>query len=420
LDFTETARALRCAQEAIAGGIDWLEAGTPLIKSEGLDSVRALRKAFPKATIVADLKTMDAGRSEMEMAAKAGADIATVMAAASDATIEECIEAGRNYGIRVAVDLLNIAEPVERAKRVASLGPSHIGVHVPIDDQMRGKASFETLRRVAQAVDLPVAIAGGINSETCVDALDAGAQILILGGAVIKSQDAKAAVEEIRRAVQTHAKIETKLYKRVTEKDVRELLLRVSTANICDAHHRMPCLPNLGPISDGLKLVGPAVTVRTIPGDWAKPVEAIDLANPGDVIVIQTDGTEAVWGELATHSAKIKGVAGVVIDGGVRDVAEIRRMGLPVFARTIQPTAGDPKGFGEVNAPIRIGGIRICPGDWIVGDDDGVVAIPRLKAVEIANRAMDCLEKENRIRQEIEAGRSSLAKVTDLLRWEKQ
>ena len=420
LDFVNLEQALRAAREAYAGGVRWLEAGTPLIKSEGLDAVRALRKEFPQATIVADLKTMDAGRGEMEMAAKAGADIATVMAAACDSTIEECIEAGRNYGIRVAVDFLNIPNVVERARQVAALHPGHVGVHVPIDDQMRGKASFDTLRQVLDVVDCPVAIAGGINSETIVDALQAGASIFIVGGAITKAKDAQQATRQLRQALETRTKIETKLYKRVSDENVRDILMEVSTANICDGNHRMPSLANLRPIRDGLKMVGPAVTVRTMPGDWSKPVQAIDAANPGDVIVIQTDGTQAVWGELATHSAKIKGLAGVVIDGAVRDVADIRKLDFPVFARAIQPTAGEPKGFGEINAPIRVGGVKICPGDWIVGDDDGVVSIPRHKLAEIANRAMDCLEKENRIRQEIEAGRSSLSKVMDILRWEKQ
>lgn len=420
LDFSETARALRCAREAVAAGIDWIEAGTPLIKSEGLDCVRALRKEFPHATIIADLKTMDAGRAEMEMAAKAGADIATVMAAASDATIKECIEAGRNYGIRVAVDLLNVPDPAERAAQVTKLGPSHLGVHVPIDDQMRARASFDVLRNVVKAATVPVAIAGGINSETAIDAIEAGAEILIVGGAIIKSEDARAASEQMLRAIETGERIETELYKRVSKENVRDVLARVSTANICDGNHRMPSLPSLRPVSDGSKMAGPAVTVRTIAGDWAKPVEAIDIAGPGDVIVVETDGEEAVWGELATRSARIKGLAGVVIDGAIRDVADIRELGLPVFTRTIRPTAGEPKGLGEINAPIRIGGVRICPGDWIVGDDDGVVAIPQQKVAEITNRAMDCLEKENRIRGEIEAGQSSLAKVVDLLRWEKQ
>lgn len=420
LDFTETARALLCAGEVVAGGVEWLEAGTPLIKSEGLECVRALRRKFPKATIVADLKTMDAGRAEMEMAAKAGADVATVMASASDATIEECVEAGMNYGIRVAVDLLNVPDPVERAGQVSKLGPSHLGVHVPIDDQMRGKISYDILRRVVDASDVPVAIAGGINSETAVDAIEAGAEILIVGGAIIKSKDPKSAAEGLLEAVRTGTPVATKLFKRASDDNVLDVFKRVSTANICDGNHRMPSMPSLRPLVDGLNMVGPAVTVRTMAGDWAKPVEAIDIAEPGDVIVVESHERQAIWGELATHSAKVKGLAGIVIDGAVRDVADIRKLGVPVFARAVQPTAGEPKGLGEINAPIRIDGVKICQGDWIVGDDDGVVAVPRRKATEIANRAMDCLERENRIREEIEAGKSSLAKVVDLLRWEKQ
>jgi 3-hexulose-6-phosphate synthase/6-phospho-3-hexuloisomerase len=83
------------------------------------------------------------------------------------------------------------------------------------------------------------------------------------------------------------------------------------------------------------------------------------------------------------------------------------------------PTAYEPKGLGEIGVPVKVGGVRINPGDWIVGDDDGVVAIPKEKVVEIANRAMDVLERENRIRREIMEG-STLSKVTELLRWEKK
>ena len=91
LDFLNLNRALKVAEEAVAGGVDWLEAGTPLIKSEGLDSIRELRKKFPRATIVADMKIMDVGRMESEAAAKAGANIVCVLGAASDATIRECV-----------------------------------------------------------------------------------------------------------------------------------------------------------------------------------------------------------------------------------------------------------------------------------------------------------------------------------------
>jgi len=197
--------------------------------------------------------------------------------------------------------------------------------------------------------------------------------------------------------------------------------LKVSTANLSDALHRGLPLKGLIPIINNKKMVGQAVTVRTYPGDWAKPVEAIDVAKKGDVIVIDAGGVPpAVWGELATNSANQKKLAGVVINGAVRDVREIRKLSFPVFAKLITPQAGEPKGFGEINVPIVIEGIRIFAGDWIVGDDDGVIVIPQKNITEITNRAMDVLEKENRIRGEILKNKTTLGNVTELLKWEKK
>jgi len=160
--------------------------------------------------------------------------------------------------------------------------------------------------------------------------------------------------------------------------------------------------------------------VRTYPGDWAKPVEAIDVAHPGDVIVIDAGGVgPALWGELATHSAIQKKVAGVVIDGAIRDSGDIIQLRFPAFTRLVMPNAGEPRGFGEIGVPIRIGNVRVETGDWLLGDDDGVTVLPLSKAVEYTNRAMDVLEKENRIREEIKEGKT-LAAVTELLRWEKK
>jgi len=420
LDFVDTDRALKVAHEAVEGGADWIEAGTPLIKSEGLDAVRRLRAEFPKHTIVADLKTMDAGRAEVEIAAKAGAGVVLVLGVADDGTVRECIEAGRHYGCRVGVDLIRVADPVRRAEQVGGLGADHVIVHAGIDQQMKGETPFGLLRRIAEHTGLTLAAAGGLNSETVVDAVEAGATILIVGGAITKSADAAAATRQIREAMRTRVRVKSELYKRSTEENVRETFEKVSTANIADGAHRMPCVEGLRPIVPGIKLVGQAVTCRTYPGDWSKPVRAIDVAEPGEVVVVDAGGRgPAIWGELATRSCIQKKVAGVVIDGAIRDTGEIRALRFPAFARLILSNAGDPKGLGEINVPITVGGLAVEPGDWIVGDDDGVMVIPKTRAVEMANYAMDCLEKENRIRQEIESGKTTLGQVTHLLRWEK-
>jgi len=420
LDFANLSQALRVAEEAARAGDLWLEAGTPLIKSEGLDSVRTLRAAFPQHTIVADMKTMDAGRAEVEMAAKAGANVVAVLGAASDATIAESVEAGQHYGARILVDLCEVADPVGRAQRVEALGASIVGVHCPIDVQMTGGSPLDTLRAVAAAVSIPVAVAGGISSETAPEAVAAGASIVIVGGAITKAPDAEAATRAVLAAIATGQVAETQLYKRVGLEGVRDVLARCQTAHICDAMHRAGWLPGPRPIQPGLRCVGPAFTVWTYPGDWSQPVRAIDEAAPGDVLVIDVRGeAPAVWGEEATRSAKGKGLAGVVIHGAARDSAQIRALGFPLFCTLIAPAAGDPKGVGRMAVPLHIGETDVWPGDWIVADDDGVVVIPQGRVVEVANRALAVLERESRELSEIDAGHT-LAEVGELSRWEQQ
>jgi len=198
LDFLNLKRALKVAEAAVLGGADWLEAGTPLIKSEGLDSVRELRRRYPHHTIVADMKIMDVGRIEAESAFKAGADVVCVLGAADDSVIKECVEAARNYGGKVMVDLIGISSPLRRVKEVVRLGIDYLGMHTSIDEQMRGEDPFKELREISAAVDIPIAVAGGINSETAAEALNAGATVIIVGGAIIKDKEPQKATATIR------------------------------------------------------------------------------------------------------------------------------------------------------------------------------------------------------------------------------
>jgi 3-hexulose-6-phosphate synthase/6-phospho-3-hexuloisomerase len=205
------------------------------------------------------------------------------------------------------------------------------------------------------------------------------------------------------------------------EEEIRDLFLQVSTPNITDAMHRKGAMADLVSICGNVKMVGKAVTVQTFGGDWAKPVEAIDVANENEVIVINNDGVTHVapWGELASLSCVKKRIAGVVIDGAVRDVDDIRSMKFPVFAKAIVPNAGEPKGFGEINAEIRCCGQTVRPGDWIAGDESGVVVIPAERAYEVARRALEVKKNEMRIREEISRG-STLSEVAELIKWEKK
>ncbi len=422
LDFLELSRALGVAREAWKGGAVWIEAGTPLLKSEGLEAIRALRREFPKAYLIADTKTLDAGRTEFEAAAKAGANCATVCVTESDSTVLECIEAGRNYGIDVCVDLLGLKGErlIEVARKCEEWGAHHVGLHLPIDDQMRGLDVTAEVRALRPHVSLPIAVAGGVNSETAASMVKAGAQIVIVGGAITKSADAAGATRTILKAIREQKAVASDLYKRGrSDAEIRAILEKVSTPNLSDAMHRSGDLPGILLQTPGKKIVGPAVTVRTYPGDWAKPVEAIDAAKPGDVIIVDACGQgPAIWGELASESCLQRKLAGIVIDGAIRDIDTIRSIGFPAAARLVTPTAGEPKGFGEINVAIKVAGVPVSPGDWIVGDESGIVRIPGARIVEVANRAMDVLEHENRLREEIRR-KATLGSVAELHRWEK-
>ncbi len=421
LDFENLSRAVLAAREAVEGGADWVEAGTPLIKSEGLDAVRELKRAFPNARIVADMKVMDTGSFEVEIAAKAGADLVTVLGTADDDTIADAVRGGQKYGAEVVVDLLNVADPVARTQRVAELGGAAVYWHVGIDMQMAGRTPFEALEALARSATIPVGVAGGLNSETVARAVGAGARILVVGGAITKSPDVREATRRIRTAIDSGTAVATELFKRYGEGELVEAFRKVSTPNLSDAMQRQGAMHGLLPHLTGpdVRVIGPAVTVLTRDGDWAKPVEAIDRAGPGEVIVVDAGGgTTAIWGELASWSAHGRKVAGVVIDGAVRDLDAILALGFPVFARHVSPNAGEPKGHGEIGVEVTVGGQRVRPGDWIVGDLSGLVVVPRERAAEIANRALDVLEHENRVREEIRRG-STLSKVQKLERWEK-
>ena len=419
LDLMQLNRAVAIAHEAVDGGADWVEVGTPLIKSDGAEAVRTIRREFPGKKIIADTKTMDVGGLEVEMMAKAGADIVTVLGLADDSTITEAVSAGRKYGAEVMIDMINVPDCVKRAKEAEKLGAAYICLHMGIDSQMRGEGNpVETLRKVVQETSIPVAAAGGITVETAPKYAEAGASIMIVGGAIIKAADIKRSAADIVASM-AGKKIDTVLSKKYGESELFEAFAKASTCNLSDAFHKKGVIMGLRPfIADGVRMVGRALTVQTANGDWAKPVEAIDRANPGDVIVIDVGGAPiAVWGELASHSAMKMGVKGVVIDGAIRDIDDIKKMGFPAFARSVIPSAGEPKGYGGIGIEVTIGGQVVRTGDWIVGDECGLMVIPKEVAVEVANRTVDINERENRTREEIKRG-STLSKVNELAKWE--
>lgn len=176
--------------------------------------------------------------------------------------------------------------------------------------------------------------------------------------------------------------------------------------------------PEIKPISDDTRVAGPAFTVRLRPGDNLMLHKAIGLAQPGDIIVVDTCGSNnnSIMGDLMASAAFKKGIAAIIIDGGIRDVQELREKKFPVFARFITPAVGDKDGPGEINLPISCGGVPVLPGDYIVGDCNGVVVIPPYLSEEIIAGTETKLIYEGKRMLEIEAGVFMKPAIDDQLR----
>jgi RraA family protein len=191
------------------------------------------------------------------------------------------------------------------------------------------------------------------------------------------------------------------------------------TPNVTDVMGRFGAVGRgMYPVNgDGVYLVGPALTVKTHPSDNLMVHKALDLAEPGDVIVVDAGGdmTHAILGELMCSYARRCGIAGAVVDGAVRDGASIRRMGYPVFARGLAPRGPYKEGPGEINVPVSCGGVAVCPGDLIVGDGDGAVVVPRQSAAEVLDNATALQRQEEAITKKIAAGEWERAWVDETL-----
>ncbi len=197
LDLTRIDEALETAALAVRAGVDWLEAGTPLILAEGLHGVRALRAAFPEHPIVADLKTMDGGYLEAEMMAKAGATQVVVMAQAHTETIQCVVRAGADLGIEVMGDNLGFPDMVQGARLLEDLGCDYVVHHVGYDER-RGIAAagermpspLDQLGEVVEAVSIPVQAVGGLSLEQAIQCPQYGAPLVVLGAPLTIDADA--------------------------------------------------------------------------------------------------------------------------------------------------------------------------------------------------------------------------------------
>jgi 3-hexulose-6-phosphate synthase len=187
----------------LAPFVDVVEAGTPLIKREGIGAVRRLRAAAPEKQLVADMKTMDGGAYEAELAFGAGADLMTVLGCASDATVAAAIAVARDRGKRVVADLIGVVDKPVRVRRLAQLGVDFLGVHAGTDERgAGGEGPLWDVAMVQEAVATPLVVAGGIGPGTIDAVLAAHPAIVVVGSAITGAADPVAAARELHAAIE--------------------------------------------------------------------------------------------------------------------------------------------------------------------------------------------------------------------------
>lgn len=200
MDTLTTESALDLAAKA-APYVDILELGTPLIKSEGLAAITAVKAAHPDKTVFADLKTMDAGELEADIAFSAGADLVTVLGVAGDSTIAGAVTAATKHGKGVVVDLIGVSDKAARAREVVALGAVFVEMHAGLDEQAEDGYSLDALLAAGEAAEVPFSVAGGVSADSVEAVQQAGADVAVAGSAIYSASDVAAAAAAIRSAI---------------------------------------------------------------------------------------------------------------------------------------------------------------------------------------------------------------------------
>ncbi|MEM0364083.1 MAG: orotidine 5'-phosphate decarboxylase / HUMPS family protein [Candidatus Nitrosocaldus sp.] len=205
LDVARVEDALSIAIMARENGADIIEAGTLLIKSTGISSVKSIKEVCRDLPVVADMKVLDTGAEEVEMAARNGADIVTVSALAHDKTILDAVITARNHGVKIMVDLLHVRDPLDRGMDLCELGVDYICIHRGIDAVRAGAMQMDEMIKVVKALssscNIPIAVAGGIDDSNICELIRAGAEIIVMGSYITKSADVGRTVRWIRRFI---------------------------------------------------------------------------------------------------------------------------------------------------------------------------------------------------------------------------
>ena len=200
IDLLTTEAALKLASQ-VAEHVDIIELGTPLIKAEGLSVITAMKAAHPDKIVFADMKTMDAGELEADIAFKAGADLVSILGSADDSTIAGGVKAAKAHNKGIVVDLIGVADKATRAKEARALGAKFVEMHAGLDEQAKPGHDLSGLLSAGEEARVPFSVAGGVNLTTIESVQRAGAEVAVVGGSIYSAADPAKAAKALRDAI---------------------------------------------------------------------------------------------------------------------------------------------------------------------------------------------------------------------------
>lgn len=398
LDFLHLENALFYAEQCIAGGIEYLEIGSLLLKNTGFNSVRIFKERFPSIKMVCDLKIIQPQSLEIESIARAQVFAVTISGAISEKNFQSCLSMIKQNSLKAYLDFRGCAlSVIQNAMPLISQADAIIVDFIP-----RSHAIFQ---QIASMTDTPLFIHSFSLEENDIKNISNLASTLVVS---IEEGTGLSAKETISKLKSTLSKTETQAeisQKEYNEETLRDKIRQISTVHICEVYRKPVFLEKVYPLHRFTKIVGRAYTLRVWPGEQKQVVKYLLEIPEKSILVVDAGGFQgnAVWSYLATEIAIKRKISGAVVYGSVSDVPHLRQKGFPCYASYLTAIPGQEEGTFSCNIPLTLGNVSINPGDWMIGDDNGIVCIPALQAFSIVDNAFELARSREPILEELAA-----------------
>jgi 3-hexulose-6-phosphate synthase/6-phospho-3-hexuloisomerase len=401
LDFLHLENALFCAEQSIAGGAELLEVGNCLIKNAGLQCIRILKEKFPPIPLVADLKMLTPETQEMKASADAGANGITISGAISESNWGKCLAQAQERNLKVFLDFRDIPVSVMKLQLPLVASTDCVVLNLAQESDV-----FGILQEIAFRYAKPIAATGITDLANLQEAMSLG-----LGTGIVQYQeeDTQNFKEATHRIHEAFLQIQQAAASQGSPREYSEQVLRrklneVMPSDICEVYRDKPLfLDKVYPLHRFTKVFGQAATIKMLGGGLPAMLDFLQEVPPKSIVVVDSGGEATpVWNTLTTVVAIKRNLAGVVLYGAITEVNLVRAKGFPCYVNSLTPLPTRESQGCLKNIPLQLGNVWVRPGDWILGDDCGVLCIPAEKIFTVTERALQLAKHKAQLLREIE------------------